>query len=209
MNPSSHILLTSILILLYSLQNRIKFPFWYVLILSVVAGWGVDWFHHCGGHLGKPHYHRRIFVEEPLGIILFLFPVCGALLLIIGKHTAIITFFGVILHIVCDYISVPHQVAVLDPLIGNNWNITAPLNIFQSVMHTGSKKKEAQALMSEWVIVITASFAVILLLIHYFLHYQDLEPVNEHITFFHQVIKEKFKQEERLRIVEIVSEISQ
>ncbi|KAL0212000.1 hypothetical protein RCL1_005626 [Eukaryota sp. TZLM3-RCL] len=167
MDPSSHILFSLNFLLIYFAQSKIKHPIWFLIVFGVFGGWTIVDF---GQHLplGKPHYHRRIFTEEPLGLMLWILPICGVVELVFERTTAIGLFFTVCLHILCDYINVPHRVGVLDPLVEHVWWISPPFNIFQSVSHFRSSKTNANALLQEaWFI----AFNVFLLpfnMYHYF-----------------------------------------
>ncbi|KAL0215974.1 hypothetical protein P9112_008158 [Eukaryota sp. TZLM1-RC] len=146
MNPIPHILISLNVGYLYSKLFCVYLRPVLVFLLSVLAGWLLlDMWQVVGMLLNKPDHHLRCFHEDPLGLILYVIPLSRVWKFLHGHHVSLLSILLSVLHILLDFVTVPHTMGLLDPLLHNVYEVR--FGVFQSVWYFG--KPEPQALVSE------------------------------------------------------------
>ncbi|KAL0232888.1 hypothetical protein GEMRC1_011635 [Eukaryota sp. GEM-RC1] len=153
MFPLSHLLFSANVLLLFNQVTKNEMSNLKFCLLVVLGGLAIDSSQWLGWILGKPRFHLRTFIEEPLGLILVVVPIAGVIRFLTDKITALLYFTLTVLHLVLDYVSVPHRMSPCDPVVERVWYVQFPLNLFVSVSYGNPSDPHSSGLLSEWTFV--------------------------------------------------------
>jgi len=85
-----------------------------IVFFSVLFGVAIDLNQILGRMLKHPQQHRRTWIEEPLGLVLFGVPM-GFAMSLISREYLFLTLVPYALHIILDYLTI-HEVSPLAPV---------------------------------------------------------------------------------------------